>query len=272
MNNLYLRTVTGIIYVAITVGAIIFSPYVTSVLFLMITLTAVAEFLKIFRGRARPILSLTLIISGIVYGVIALQSLDVLIPKHLTLLVIPVLAVFAIELFRKSTTPFLNIAVTFVVLLYVVLPLALLNNLYEFGIILNGASFQFILTFFILIWVNDTGAYLTGLLIGRNRMYPAVSPKKTWEGFVGGAVLALLAGWLSARYIDGFEEVSWVVFTVIIIIFATVGDLVESKLKRNFNVKDSGSILPGHGGILDRFDGVLLSAPVLFLYIKYCIS
>lgn len=257
---------------AITVAAIIISPTATAIFFLVIALFTVYEFLKTFKGRARPHVSFSLVISAIVYAVIALHSLQVITDIYLTLLIIPVLALFALELFRHKKTPFLNIAVSLVAMVYVVMPLALLNNIYHFGFLTDSETFQFILTFFILVWVNDTGAYVTGLLIGKHKLLPSVSPKKTWEGFFGGAFLALVIGWLAGNYFDDSQNISYVLYATIIIIFATIGDLVESLLKRNFNVKDSGTILPGHGGMLDRFDGVLLSAPAIFLYIKFFLN
>lgn len=271
VSNFYQRTVTGILYVAITIVAILINPIAAAALFFVVALFTVGEFLKTFKGRARPQVGFSLIISALVYVVIALRAIGIFEDQHLALLILPVIAIFPMELFRKEKTPFLNMAVLLVALVYVVIPLALLNNIYQFGLLAEGKDYQFLLTFFILVWINDTGAYLTGLLIGKHKLFPSVSPKKTWEGFFGGVLLTLLAGWVAGFYIFDFQGINYVVCAGIIIIFATIGDLVESLLKRDFNVKDSGSILPGHGGLLDRFDGVLLSSPVIFLYIKFFI-
>lgn len=268
MNNFYQRAITGILYVAVTVAAIIISPVITAVLFLVIALITVSEFLINFKGHARPHLVFSLVISVMVYAIIALHTMENLKDVYLLLLIIPVLALFALEQFRREKHPFLNIKFTLVALLYVIVPLALLNNIYQFGFQTGNEPYLFLLAFFVLIWVNDTGAYLTGLLIGKHKLLPAVSPKKTWEGFFGGALLAIVIAWVAGYYFEEYHNISYVFYAIIIIIFATVGDLVESLLKRNFNVKDSGSILPGHGGMLDRFDGVLLSAPAIYLYIK----
>ena len=268
MNNFYQRAITGILYVAVTVAAIIISPVLSAVLFLVIALITVSEFLINFKGRARPHLGLSLVISVMVYAIIALQTMEILTDVYLLLLIAPILVLFALELFRQKKHPFLNIMFTLVAIVYVIVPLALLNNIYQFGFQTGSEPYQFLLAFFVLIWVNDTGAYLSGLLIGKHKLLPSVSPKKTWEGFFGGALLALVIAWLAGNYFGDYQNIWYVFYAIIIIIFATVGDLVESLLKRNFNVKDSGDILPGHGGMLDRFDGVLLSAPAIFLYMK----
>lgn len=271
MNNFYLRAITGILYVAVTLSAILIHPVTAAILFLIVALFTLAEFLKTFKGKARPHIGFSIFIGAVFYVFIAFHSMDFLKDRHLPLLIIPVIAIFTVELFRYEKTPFLNMAVLFVGLVYVIMPLALLNNINTFGSMTGGADYQFLLAFFVMVWINDTGAYLTGLLIGKHKLFPSVSPKKTWEGFFGGAILTLITGWLAGIYFVGYQDVNYVIYALIIIIFATLGDLVESLLKRNFNVKDSGSILPGHGGMLDRFDGVLLSSPLVFLYINFFI-
>ncbi len=271
MNNFYLRATTGILYVAVTVSAILIHALTTAALFLVVALFTQAEFLKTFKGKAKPHLGFSLLVSAVLYVIIALHSMGTLEDKHLLLLILPVIAIYTIELFRGEKAHFLNMAVLLVGLVYIVFPLALLNTIYQFGNLTTGADYQFILTFFAMVWINDTGAYATGLLIGKHKLFPSVSPKKTWEGFFGGALFTLITGWVAGIYFVGYQDVNYVIYALIIIIFATLGDLVESLLKRNFNVKDSGSILPGHGGMLDRFDGVLLSSPVIFLYIKFII-
>lgn len=271
MNNFYLRAITGILYVAVAVSAILIHTLTTAALFLVVALFTQAEFLKTFKGKAKPHMGFSLLVSAVLYVVIALHSMRFIEDQHLLLLILPVIAIFTVELFRREKTPFLNMAVILVGLVYIVLPLALLNTIYQFGSLTTGADYQFILTFFAMVWINDTGAYATGLLIGKHKLFPSVSPKKTWEGFFGGALFTLITGWFAGIYFVGYQDVNYVIYALIIIIFATLGDLVESLLKRNFNVKDSGSILPGHGGMLDRFDGVLLSSPVIFLYINFFI-
>jgi phosphatidate cytidylyltransferase len=121
--------------------------------------------------------------------------------------------------------------------------------------------------FFILLWANDTGAYLTGITMGRHRLMERISPKKSWEGFIGGMVIAAAAAWLLSDWFGVLDKKGWIIVSVIITIAGTYGDLVESMLKRSIGVKDSGNVLPGHGGFLDRFDSVIISFPMVYLYI-----
>jgi phosphatidate cytidylyltransferase len=122
--------------------------------------------------------------------------------------------------------------------------------------------------FFLLLWANDTGAYLTGISLGRHRLMERISPKKSWEGFIGGMVIAVLVAWFISGWLGVVSRYSWIIISVIISIAGTYGDLAESMLKRSLGVKDSGTIMPGHGGFLDRFDSTVISFPLVFLFIS----
>ncbi|MDZ7775580.1 MAG: phosphatidate cytidylyltransferase [Bacteroidales bacterium] len=170
---------------------------------------------------------------------------------------------------QEKKNPFLNIGTTLISFVYLVIPFALLNFIYAYGSDASGPDYTFILSFFIIVWINDSLAYLaTGLLAGRNKLFARISPKKTWEGFAGGFLFSMAAGAGFAFFFESPHIAIWLIYAACIAIFATFGDLIESMLKRNFEVKDSGSILPGHGGMLDRFDGVLLASPAVFLYLN----
>jgi phosphatidate cytidylyltransferase len=121
--------------------------------------------------------------------------------------------------------------------------------------------------FFFILWANDSFAYLTGVSIGKHRLFERISPKKSWEGSIGGFVSGLLTAWVISIFFKEFDLINWIVIAAIIMIFGTFGDLVESLFKRSLKVKDSGNILPGHGGLLDRFDAVFLAAPAVFVYL-----
>ena len=123
-----------------------------------------------------------------------------------------------------------------------------------------------------IIWVHDSGAYLVGVSIGRHRLFERISPKKSWEGAIGGTLTAILAAWFIAKYIPEISLLHWIIISVLVVVFSTFGDLTESMFKRYFGIKDSGNILPGHGGILDRFDSLLFAAPVLVAYLKLFIE
>jgi phosphatidate cytidylyltransferase len=158
-------------------------------------------------------------------------------------------------------------AFTLLGIIYIALPLSLLNCFFSPWAIPHKPDFAFLLGYFVLLWLNDTGAYLMGKATGKHLLFQRISPKKTWEGIAGGFIAGLLAAWGLSRFFTQLSPVHWLIMAVLIILFGTFGDLVESMLKRSMQVKDSGNLLPGHGGVLDRFDGVLLSAPVVYIYI-----
>jgi phosphatidate cytidylyltransferase len=126
---------------------------------------------------------------------------------------------------------------------------------------------ELVLAFFVIIWVNDTFAYLTGSLIGKHKLFKSISPNKTWQGTIGGAVLGLITAWGFSVYFPFLDVITWLAFAGVLIIFGTFGDLIESMFKRRLGIKDSGDIMPGHGGILDRLDSLLIASPFIFVFI-----
>ena len=220
-------------------------------------------------------------VQGIITG-IAVYSISTLIaagaiPISSYLALIPfVSAIIVMELYRKQEKPFDSLAHTFFSIVYTSIPFSLfsfsafsrsgLNSLLPH----TGLSFSpgIIIGFFILIWANDTGAYLTGASMGRHRLFARISPKKTWEGFFGGFIIAALVAWLLSGWLGVVNTLNWIIISAIISIAGTYGDLAESMLKRSTGVKDSGTIMPGHGGFLDRFDSTLVSFPLVYLFIS----
>ena len=148
--------------------------------------------------------------------------------------------------------------------IYVAIPFGLALGLPKYSVYENTFSLE-VFFLFILIWSSDTFAYLTGKFFGKHKMAPKISPKKTWEGFAGGVVLTLVAGFFVEKYFPELRG-NWMVVGFLISVFAPLGDLVESQLKRTFGVKDSGNIIPGHGGVLDRLDSFIICVPVVYLY------
>src|SRR5690606_24914284 len=176
---------------------------------------------------------------------------------------------FVIELYRKSKTPFVNISYTIFGVFYITLPFAMLYHIgfYNNHQFSSEFSYALIWGFFFILWSNDTGAYLSGKYLGKHKLFERISPKKTWEGSIGGAILSIVVAYVCSMYFDEITSKDWIIVAIITVIFGSLGDLVESMLKRSLNIKDSGNILPGHGGILDRFDGLFLSIPFIYAYL-----
>ena len=217
------------------------------------------------------------LITGISVYVISALVASGMIPMSSFLFIIPlVILVMIMELYRKHDRPFDSLAHTFFPVLYTALPFSFFpfSAFSHTGlsplIPIEGLIFSpgIIIGFFLLLWANDTGAYLAGVSFGRHRLMERISPKKSWEGFFGGFILALAAAWLLSGWLGVVETLDWMIISVIISIAGTYGDLIESMLKRSGGVKDSGTIMPGHGGFLDRFDSTIISFPLVYLFIS----
>lgn len=235
------------------------------------------EYYLLIRGAGvRPQMVTGIIMGLSVYCLSTLVASGIL-AKDWFLLLIPVMSfTMIIELYRKQEKPFDSLAHTFFPVFYTAIPFSLFP-FSAFGhtgldsILSHGDSVfspGLIIGFFILLWAFDTGAYLVGMSIGRHRLMERISPKKSWEGFSGGLIIAAIAAWLLSGWLGVINKTGWIVLSVIISIAGTYGDLTESMLKRSLGVKDSGTVMPGHGGFLDRFDSVLLSFPMVYLYIS----
>ena len=221
------------------------------------------------------------IILGIVTGV-SIYVLSTLVaigifPLSAFFILIPiVLLIMVLEIYRKEDRPFDSLAHTFFSVIYTAIPFSMfpfsafshtgLDSLLPHPGILFSPGM--IIGFFILIWANDTGAYIIGISFGKHRLLERISPKKSWEGFVGGVLLAAFIAWLLSGWLGVVDSFSWILISIIVSFAGTYGDLVESMLKRNTGVKDSGSIMPGHGGFLDRFDSAIFSFPLVYLFIS----
>ncbi|QBQ42923.1 phosphatidate cytidylyltransferase [Sphingobacterium psychroaquaticum] len=260
------RAITGFFFILVLVGAVLLGPYSFVPFFSLIGLLSVWEFYRIVaRSDVQPMRILGVGFAFIVLAVVATYVLGIAPALVLLVSIVPFFSVYILALFRKTVNPINDISYTLMGVIYAGVPFAFFIAL---GF-LDGTFNPYIpLGFLILLWTNDTGAYLSGRSFGRTKLFERISPNKTWEGFVGGVVLAAVVGLNLAQYFDGLTRWQWVVMALIIGVFGTLGDLVESMLKRNVGVKDSGSILPGHGGFLDRFDGLLVAAPLVYLFLK----
>jgi phosphatidate cytidylyltransferase len=267
VKDLLLRISTGFIFLIVVIGCIIWNPYSLASLFYVVSVLGMLEYYSLCKtGGSHPQGTLGVITGTVLYLTIELVKLQ-MVPLAAVSLSIPFfMAIFVHELYRRRPDPFNNIAHTMVGIIYIMAPLALLN-VFSFEEIVNEYHPEVVLGFFIMLWLNDTGAFVFGKLFGKHKFFPRISPNKTWEGAIGGAFLAIAGGVVISLYYDQFSPLIWIILAVIIAVSASLGDLVESLLKRSIKVKDSSNLLPGHGGILDRFDGVLLASPMVFTYL-----
>lgn len=178
--------------------------------------------------------------------------------------------VYFIKLYKKDEEkPFTNIAWTFLGIFYVAVPISLLST----AVFIRGYySYEIVVGLFLILWASDTGAYFAGIQFGKRKLFERVSPKKSWEGSVGGAILSMAFAIGVSRFFHDLQTWHWIVISIIAVVAGTYGDLVESLFKRSMDIKDSGKKLPGHGGFLDRFDGLLLSIPFIIVFLKFAFS
>lgn len=266
------RTITGFLFVSSIVTAIFYGSYSSAFLFVLIVLLGVDEFYNLVKKNKaiQPMKSWGELTSLIFIGTLIPIAQGNITIKWVSIPVAMLFFTFIIELYRKKEQPFLNIAYTLLGILYIVIPFAMLYHLgfYHDYTFTPQFSYQLIIGFFIILWANDTGAYLAGRFLGKHKLLERISPKKTWEGSAGGGVLAIAISMLIAQYFTNINIIEWVIMSIIVVVFGGIGDLVESMLKRSLGIKDSGKLLPGHGGILDRFDGLLISVPFVYCYLQ----
>lgn len=263
MNNFLTRIISAIVYAAIFIFAIVYSPKTYIGLITFFGSVCLWEFSKIIKLQnvLLSIVSLILLIS--------LNYMEILdIDKIIYLLIFCLLhsTYLIIDLYQKNYSKRNPILKSFTTISYLVLPFFFLVYLP----FLNG-NYQpkLIVYIIIIIWTNDSFAYLVGKNFGKTRLFERISPKKTIEGFIGGFLFAVFAGFLIGRYSDILSTKSWLIIAILTSIIGTFGDLVESKFKRQANIKDSGTIMPGHGGLLDRLDSLFFLTPFVYLYIHY---
>jgi len=272
LKDIGIRLASGIVFLVLVVGSILlisktFIPFLA--VFTFITAMGLWEFYRICENEKIYVQKRHGIFVGTgIFFITALISVDHAFFKY-QLLVLPLMyAVFIRELFRNRENPFTNIGFTILGIIYIALPFTLLVYIVKPG--LSGDYKPLILLgYFILIWVFDSGAYIVGVNFGKTKMFPKISPKKSWEGASGGTVFTLMFAYILSLYVDDLRFIDWAVIGLIVVVVGTIGDLVESLLKRSVGIKDSGSIMPGHGGILDRFDSILISSPFVFVYLNF---
>lgn len=272
-SNLTQRLITGILGSAAIITGVCLGEWTYFVVFFIICLFTLLEFYNLVGldgmapQKAYGTLCGILIyaLSFFIEGRIPIDGKSI--PTQYYILIFPLIScIYMIKLYKKfERKPFTNIAFTFLGIFYVAIPFALLNLIaYEDG----HYNYEIIFGLLFILWASDTGAYFAGTRFGKRKLFERISPKKSWEGFLGGAVLALIFVFGLSYFFHSLTLEQWIIVGVIIIIGGTFGDLIESLLKRSIEIKDSGDALPGHGGFLDRFDGLLISAPFIAAYLE----
>ena len=273
MKNFVTRTLTAIGIVAVQVLCTYFSPLSLAALFLLLTALSVNEFVYIISQRSEISVSRPIVIVGSCYLFFAFwlnsltrgESLVVFFPYLIFLIYC-----YIKELFGKHPNPIANLGTIMLSQMYVVLPLSLINVLAftPFECYHSEAPYYAIaLAIYIFIWVNDTGAYLSGITLGKHKMFPRISPKKSWEGAIGGALATIVSALIVSHFYTFMDLWQWIGMALVVVVTGTFGDLTESMIKRHLDIKDSGHILPGHGGFLDRLDSMLFAIPAVVAYL-----
>ena len=274
MKNLIVRTITGVIFVAAIVTSFL-NPVAMAVLFALVTGLTIWEFTGLVNEHVEDttinrvictvagvwfFLSMYGFCCGIVHSAVFFAYL------------FTIVYLFISELYLKQKNPINNWAYTTLSQMYIALPFSLINVLAFMGDNEGDIHYNYVipLSVFIFLWINDTGAYCAGSLLGKHKQFPRISPGKSWEGSIGGAVFVAIAAYIISQLSPATAQLSpleWIGLGLVVVVFGTWGDLVESLFKRTIGIKDSGNILPGHGGMLDRFDSSLMAIPAAAVYL-----
>lgn len=276
LQNLLVRGASGVVLFGVVLGAAFLGYWGFGALMLLITVVGVWEFYQLAMAKgAMPqrcmgiVTSILLLVTAFSAILLAVPCVESAVGECLPFALLATIAAFAliffVEVFRNKENPTQNVASTIMGVIYVALPMSLMLFI-PFMLSPDRWNPWIFLFYLFLVWGNDVFAYLVGISIGRHKMCPRLSPKKSWEGFFGGVLGSLAMGVLGAYVVEG-NYLVWLGLALIVSLSSVVGDLVESMFKRDAGVKDSGNFIPGHGGMLDRFDALILSAPFAFVYL-----
>ncbi|MDG1146731.1 MAG: phosphatidate cytidylyltransferase [Crocinitomicaceae bacterium] len=265
MNNVLIRSLTGIVFISTILIPLFYSDIITTVVFGLFMSIGLIEFYKLFKYVDPVGVSWK---TGLLYGIIAygISSLVLfkLLPQVALIVLLPtLLSIITLELWRKKKSALINVSVFVFGIVYITIPFILMVLI----ITMDNNAFPVLAGMFILTWTNDTFAYLSGRILGKTKLFERVSPNKTWEGTIGGVVSTLIVGIGIAHFFAPEHLLFWVISALIIAPCAVFGDLIESLFKRNVKVKDTGTIMPGHGGILDRFDAIFFVVPFFLTWV-----
>ena len=277
MNNFIVRTITGVLFVAVVVCSFL-RPQAMVLLFALITGLTIWEFTGLVNDREKVTVNrLISTVAGVYFFFAVAGFSSDLTPSAVFIpYLVSIIYLMVAELYLKNEDPIHDWAYTMMAQLYIALPFSLLNTLAFHSTPQGFVTYDAVLplSVFVFLWMNDTGAYLCGSLLGKHKLFPRISPGKSWEGSIGGGILVILVAVLVWYLTDqnqlnqlGLTAIEWAGLGLTVVVFGTWGDLVESLFKRTLGIKDSGNILPGHGGMLDRFDSSLLAIPAAVVYL-----
>ncbi len=265
------RSISGLLFAVVLLGAIVLGPWSFALLFGLFSIFILNEFYQLSKAAGiSPQKKIGLVIGGLFFLLTFLNTKGVIDVNPFGIFFSILFIVPAVELFRAKKNSLENIAVTIFGIVYVIYPFSIFNY-FVFPNFPEDTIYDptLLIFLFILIWAYDSGAYFFGVTFGKHRLFERVSPKKSWEGFFGGWVIAITFALGLNYYFPNFEPWFMVLFATVIVITGTIGDLVESLFKRNVGIKDSGKFLPGHGGLLDRFDSIIFASPFVYLLIHF---
>ena len=266
MTTFATRTVSGAIYALLVIGAILGGTVTTSFLSVILLFLALSEYRDLMRKDNSILPELPLYGLNILIMILTLLVVYRLLDhQYLLLTAIPVFVVFLIPVISRKINALDHLGDYLISIFYITIPLSLINFIDYFN---GDTQFNVLLvSTFAIIWVNDTFAYFTGSLLGRRKLNEDISPKKTWEGSIGGFIFSIIGAVILHQLFNVLDLWEWIGFAITLVISGTLGDLFESTLKRRAGVKESGNLIPGHGGILDRIDSILLALPFVFIYL-----
>ncbi len=269
-KNLFTRIITGIIYIVVILIGIWGGKYSFISVFGILLVIGLFEFYRMTEKNTSHAISKTFnIASGLLIFLSAylyLESICVIALLITTITYLLILFASAIFINRKDILH----AIIYSVFgqMYITMPLSILMLIsYQYQTLSNEYYFAFVLAIFVFIWINDTAAFVVGSLLGKHKFIERISPKKTVEGFIGGIVFSVLAAIILSKFFTDYSLAFWIGFSIVTALFGTLGDLFESLIKRTYEVKDSGTLIPGHGGILDRIDSLLIAIPAVYVYL-----
>ncbi len=266
-SELYRRVISALIGASVIVSALIFGEWAYFTIFLLISILAQWEFYRLVRAQSYVPVRLLGVFIGTALFILSFLIEKGVLENKFYFVIFPLASlIFLIKLYKKKdSNPFVNIAFFYLGISYVAAPFMLMNIIvFDAG----EYSYQILLGLLVIIWASDTGAYFTGSAFGKTKLFERISPKKSWEGSIGGAIVAIGFAILLSRFYPDLNTFEWISVAIIVVITGTYGDLVESLFKRSMEIKDSGNIIPGHGGFLDRFDSLILSVPFVVVFLK----